>query len=262
MSITDILQETSRKRLNKNMVGDTLLQGVMIGIVVENNDKKFPGMVRVQVPTRDNKRNILQWMKVVNFMGGKNWGIYCIPEVDDEVLIAFENGNINRAYVIGSIFKNDSQLLSDSYTDENYKKVFFTKGKNKISINDENDKQSISIETNKGHAIYLDDDKNLISLTDKKNKNSMKIDTDKGVITVDSESKLIINVNGIKLELTGDNGKVSLTCDSLNVKANQNINIEGQTIKVKSTALDMSASTSAKLSADGMTQIKGMVKLG
>ena len=262
MSITDILQETSKKYLNKSMVGDTVIHGVMIGVVVENNNKKFPGMVKVKIPTRDNKRNTLQWMKVVSIMGGKNWGSYCIPEINDEVLIAFENGNINNAYVIGSIFKNDSQLLTDSYTDENYKKVFLTKGKNQISVNDEQDKQSICIKTNNGHCVCLDDEKNLISLIHEKSKNFVKINTENGTIEVNAQSKLTIKINGIKLELIGDSGKVSLNCDSLNIQASQNISIDGQAVKIKSTSLDMSASTSAKLAADGITQIKGTVKLG
>ena len=63
MSITDIFEETSKKYMNKSLVGDTIVQGVMVGIVVENNNKQFPGMVRVQIPTRDKDKNILQWMK-------------------------------------------------------------------------------------------------------------------------------------------------------------------------------------------------------
>ena len=229
MSITDIFEETSKKYMNKSLVGDTIVQGVMVGIVVENNNKQFPGMVRVQIPTRDKDKNILQWMKVISFMGGKTWGMYCIPEIDDEVVIVFENGNINNAYVIGTIFKSDSQMLSDNYTDENYKKVLLTKGKNTIAIDDEADKQKINIQTNKGHTFSLDDEKNLISVKDKDGKNSIEIDTEKGTINVKADSKLVVDINGVKVEMIGDSKKISVNCDTITVKANQQVSVEGQT---------------------------------
>jgi len=37
-------------------------------------------------------------------MAGKDRGIFFLPEVDDEVLVAFENGDINQPYVIGSLW--------------------------------------------------------------------------------------------------------------------------------------------------------------
>lgn len=263
MSITDILKETSKKYINKNMVGDTIVQGVMIGIVAENNNKNFPGMVRVQIPTRDNDKNILQWMKVISVMGGKNWGGYFIPEIGDEVVVTFEHGNINNAYVIGSIFKNDSDILAQSYTNENYKKVFKTKGENKILIDDEEDKQKIFMTTKKEHTISLDDENNLISIKDKDKKNIIEMNTEKGTINIKSNSKLVIDINGTKVEILGDENKVSIKCGSFNVNADQNVNIKGQNIKIDATTLDLKASASAKLSSDGATQIKGsVVKLG
>ena len=263
MSITDVLEETSRKYAKKNMAGDTVINGIMIGVVIENNNKKFPGMVRVQVPTRDDKRNILQWMKVISVMSGKTWGGYFIPEIGEEVVIAFEDGNINNAYVIGSIFKNDSEILSQNYTEENFKKIFITKGKNQILIDDETDKQKVLVNTNSGQSIEINDEDKLISITDKQKKNLIEMKTEDGVINIKSESKLTIDINGTKIEISGDTGKIIMKADSINIEAEQSINIKGQTIKMSSSNFNVNSSGSAKVNSDGMVQIKGnVVKLG
>ena len=94
MSISDILIENSKKMLNKSLTGDTVVPGLMLGIVKENNNNKFPGRVRVQIPTRDNDKNILQWMKVCVLYAGPKYGLYWIPEIGDQVLVGFVNGNI------------------------------------------------------------------------------------------------------------------------------------------------------------------------
>lgn len=263
MSITDILQETSKKHMNKNMVGDTIVQGVMVGIVAENNNKNFPGMVRVQIPTRDKNKNILQWMKVINLLGGKTWGGYIVPEIGEQVVVAFENGNINNAYVIGSIYKNDSEIPSKNYTDENYKKLFSTKGGNQIVFDDETDKQKITINTNSKQTITLDDEKKLISIKDKDSKNMIEINTEKGTMSVKVDNKLTIDINGITIEMLGDSKKISVKCSSVNIDADQSINLNTQNLKFNATTLDMSASASAKLASDGTVQIKGsIIKLG
>lgn len=256
MSITDIFEETSKKMMNKSITGDTIVPGIMIGIVVENNNNKFPGMVRVKIPTRDEKKNIFQWMKVVSIMSGKNWGMYCLPEIGDEVVVAFENGNINKAYVVGSIFKNDSQVLNDNFSEENYKKVFLTKSGNKILIEDEEDKQKIVVSTKEGHSISLDDENNNIFLKDKEQKNIIKINSENGTIDIMSENKFIININGIKIEMLGDSKKIMIKCDDIDIDTSK-LNIKSNDIKVKTTTLNIDASSSAKISSSGLTQIKG-----
>ncbi len=263
MSITDILEETYRKSANKNISGDVVVHGIMVGIVVENNNDKFPGMVRVQIPTRDDRRNVLQWMKVASFMGGKSWGGYFIPEIGEQVIIAFGEGNINNAYVIGSVFKNDSEILSRNYTDGNYKKAFFTKGGNEILIDDEQDKQKIIIKTNGGQSVEIDDENKLISIGDKQGKNLVEMKTEDGIINMKTENKFTLNVNGVKIEISGDSGKMLVKADNIDIEASQNINIKGQTVKVDSSTLNFKASGSAVIESSGVLQVKGAtVKLG
>ena len=263
MSISDILTENSKKMLNKSLTGDTIVPGLMLGIVKENNNNKFPGRVRVQIPTRDKDKNILQWMKVCALYAGPQYGLYCVPEIGDQVLVGFVNGNINNAYVLGSIFKNDSDFVSENYTDENYKKSLITNGKNQFLIYDETDKQKIKILTPKQHSLMLDDEADVISFKDKDNKNSVEINSKDGLINIKAEKKLNININDAKITISEDGKTVSVVCGSCTIKADDNVNIKGQNVKIDATTFSVSASNGVKIKADGMVKISGQtVKLG
>lgn len=265
MSISDIIKETSEKSKNKNLAGDTIMHGVVVGIVVENGSRDFAGMVRVKIPTRDKNKNVLQWMKVVSTMGGKAWGSYVIPEIGDQVLVAFEEGNINNAYVIGSIYKNNSSTVGKYYTDENYKKVFKTKGGNRIEIDDTDDKQSISLVTKNGHTVSMDDASSTITISDKDKGNMMRIDTRLGFIDIKTGNKIAIEVNGAKFEMIGGLGMVNLNCVSFNVNAAQSISLAaGGGISVTAMgAMQLKAVGATALTSEAVMQLKGtLIKLG
>lgn len=263
MSIADILQENSEKHMHKNMVGDTIVQGVMVGIVAENNNEEYPGMVRVQIPTRDKNKNVLQWMKVINLLSGKNWGSYIVPEVGEQVVVAFENGNINNAYVIGSIYKSNSEIPNNNYTRDNNKKLFLTKGGNQVFFDDEADKQKISICTKNKQTIVLDDEKKLISINDKDNKNIVKIDTENGVIELGAEKELKICVNDVKAAIDGESGKISIDCNELNIDAKNSVTIKTANYKLDSTNFGLGASATGKIEVNGPLQYKAsVIKMG
>lgn len=101
MGFYDIMDEIAQKSVTKTETGDNRIFGVLVGVVVKNYDEKMPGRVCVRIPVRDKEANELQWARVAFASGGKSWGSYFIPEVDDEVLLVFEQGLIDKPYIIG-----------------------------------------------------------------------------------------------------------------------------------------------------------------
>ncbi|MHC5731125.1 MAG: phage baseplate assembly protein V, partial [Nostoc sp.] len=69
----------------------------LVGLVTNNNDPKGWGRVKVKFPTL-NINDESHWARVVGLGAGKERGFYCLPEIDDEVLVAFEHGDIHRPY--------------------------------------------------------------------------------------------------------------------------------------------------------------------
>jgi phage baseplate assembly protein gpV len=79
------------------------IYGVVTGTVINMLDPLALGRVQVQIPALDSM-DLSPWARVATMMTGVLSGSYFIPSVGDEVLIAFENGDTNVPYIIGSLW--------------------------------------------------------------------------------------------------------------------------------------------------------------
>lgn len=77
--------------------------GVVTGRVVNLLDPLAQGRVQVQFPWLDGT-DLSAWARVATPSAGPLYGMYFIPSIGDEVLVAFEHGDINHPYIIGSLW--------------------------------------------------------------------------------------------------------------------------------------------------------------
>ncbi|UFP95459.1 VgrG-related protein [Gloeobacter morelensis] len=90
----------------------------LVGIVTNNKDPEGMGRVKVKFPTLTEEHES-NWARVVGPGAGPKHGIYWMPEVNDEVLVCFEHGDIHRPYVVGGVWngKDDTpETVDDSLT--------------------------------------------------------------------------------------------------------------------------------------------------
>lgn len=265
MSLYDVLGDIAEGNGNKTDGGECKITGAAVGIVAKKYSKDMPGRVCVQIPVRDKEANVLKWAKVAMPSAGKKWGSYFLPEIGDKVLLMFEGGNIEKPYIVGSIFPENSTFLSDTADEENQYKKITTKNGNTIFFEDnkegEGSKDKIKIETAKGErAILLDNENQKISINDKNTENSIEIDSEGGIITIKANKELKISVGSVTVKIDGENGKVDIKCGKLSVKAEQGISMETNGMfKVKSENGSISGNSSMKVSSDGTTVIGGAV---
>src|SRR5262249_39229390 len=92
--------------------------GVVVGVVTNNQDPDDMHRVKVRFPwlSKDTERVESNWARVAAPMTGRGRGQYFLPEVDDEVLVAFEHGQIDHPFVIGSLW-NGQDTPPDSNAD-------------------------------------------------------------------------------------------------------------------------------------------------
>jgi uncharacterized protein involved in type VI secretion and phage assembly len=76
------------------------INGVVIGLVTAVNDPSLQGRVKVRFPWLDDQHET-DWIRIATMMGGKGRGSFFMPEVDDEVLVAFDHGDARFPYVVG-----------------------------------------------------------------------------------------------------------------------------------------------------------------
>lgn len=270
MGLFDVIDDIAEKQVLKTDTGDNRIFGVLIGQVVKNYDEDMPGRVCVAVPVRDQNANELQWARVAMPSGGSSWGHYFLPEAGDQVLLAFEQGNIEKPYVIGCIPKDSDQILKKSVDADNQYKKIVTKYGNTIYFEDnregEGDKDKIHIITAKnGHRIELDNEKHEILLSDREGKNQVRMKTEDGQMEITAEKKLTVKVgDNIELILNGGNGAVQLKASKLKIETSGNINMEAKgAMKFQSGNVSVEANAALKLNSSGLASLAGTpVKLG
>ncbi|MFN2546915.1 MAG: phage baseplate assembly protein V, partial [Myxococcales bacterium] len=78
------------------------------------------------------------WARVVQPAAGDGRGFYWLPQVNDEVLVAFERGQSNKPYVIGSLWNGKDKPMKDGYTDDNTKVMVQTTSGHHVILEDKN----------------------------------------------------------------------------------------------------------------------------
>ncbi len=93
---------------------------IVVGVVTQNEDPDGLGRVRVKYPALDDDTEGW-WARIATPSAGKERGLLMMPVVDEEVLVAFEHGDVRRPYVIGSLFNGKDTPGDDLvHTDGSY----------------------------------------------------------------------------------------------------------------------------------------------
>lgn len=102
---------------NGSSSGRSPVSGFAVALVTDNDDPEALGRVRLKFPTFDEDYES-DWARVVQLGAGPASGAVFLPEVNDEVLVGFESGDIRRPYVIGGLWNGqDTPPLGDALFD-------------------------------------------------------------------------------------------------------------------------------------------------
>ena len=166
----------------------------VIGVVTDNKDPSKLGRVKLKMPILSDKDTTF-WVPIIMLGAGKNRGWFFIPEVEDEVLVMFEQGDINRPLVVGALWGG-----KDKPPDKN-------PGSNPRRV----------IKSRAGSKITFDDEKLLIIIED---------GTQKGKITFDSNANKII-IEALKGDVCfqSPQGDTQIVAKEIEMKAGTNIEI-------------------------------------
>ena len=270
MPFFDLVDDVTRYQLTKTEMGDNRITGVVVGTVVKNYDQEKQGFVQVNINTRDYEENKLVWARMAINYGGDKWGEYFIPEIGDQVLLVFEQGLIDRGFIIGSVPKTNSSFMKKAFDEHNNIKRIKTRNGNTIDIIDNNegdganDKITITTST-EAHKFELDNEKKKILISDKDGNNKIEMKTENGQMEIIAAQKLTIKVgDNIKVFMNGSNGTVSVeatklkieTSNTTEIKSNNRISIEGGNVSAQGNSM-------LKLSSSGPVSVEGTpIKLG
>jgi uncharacterized protein involved in type VI secretion and phage assembly len=211
------------------------LFGVHIGIVTNNKHPDGEYSVKVRLPYFfDPDKDESWWCRITSPMAGKDRGAYLLPEVDDEVLVAFLNGDPNQPVIVGSLFngkdvfpktvtvtpKNTEYKIPNVEQDgENNYRFFQSREGHVLMFSDEAGSLRISLRTKNQNELVLDDTegKEKIQLYDKDNQQWLEIDVPNKKITLQTDTGDVL----IKAK-----EKITLDCTDLVIKAKKSVKLD------------------------------------
>lgn len=174
-------------------------------IVTNNNDPDNLGRVKVQY-SWSLETDESYWARVVTPMAGNDMGVYFIPEVDDEVLVAFIDGNIEYPIIIGSLWnQSDIPPESNSNAENNIRKIKSRSG-HEINFDDsENGNGKLELLSASGHKIVLDDKSGSENiLIEDSSGSSIQLDSTSNKLSIKSNVEVSIDATNISINATGN----------------------------------------------------------
>jgi len=171
------------------------IYGVVVGVVTNNTDDSGQGRVKVKFPWLS-ENDESSWARIAVPMAGHSRGTYFLPELDDEVLVVFEQGLVHRPFIIGALWNGKDKPPVDNQD-----------GKNNVRI----------IKSRSGHTIKLDDTdgKEKITIADGKDKTRIEFDASEGKLSITADGDLVLTASG-----------------KLTLKSSKDVVINGQSVNV------------------------------
>jgi uncharacterized protein involved in type VI secretion and phage assembly len=179
------------------------IRGVVTAVVTDVNDPSAAGRARLRFEWLA-ADYVSDWARVSMPGAGKVRGAVWLPEVGDEVLVAFEHGDVRRPVVIGGLW--NGQDAAPPYGVPNGKpnaRALVSMKGHKLVLHDEDNGESIELATAGGISIILDDVNHKVSIIAS---GSTKVSIEAGGdVAIASKANVTIAA-GSKLTLTGQTG--------------------------------------------------------
>jgi uncharacterized protein involved in type VI secretion and phage assembly len=192
------------------------IQGLQVGVVTQlQDDPDGEHRILVRVPVISTQEDGI-WARIATLDAGKGdgagRGTFFLPEIGDEVILGFVNGDPRDPVVLGMLHSSGKPAPLTA-ADANPEKGYVSRSDMKLLFNDE--KKIIRLETPAGKKILLDEDKGVLQMEDE---NGNKIVMDSSGILIESAKDLTLKAGGkIKGESSAD----------LELKAGGNFKAEG-----------------------------------
>jgi uncharacterized protein involved in type VI secretion and phage assembly len=201
------------------------ITGVVTAIVTDNKDPDGVGRVRVALPWLD-AEHVSGWARVAYPGASKDRGITFLPEVNDEVLVAFHHGDPDKPMVLGGLFNGKDKFPDKKSAEVTDRGVTIERGiftnKHKLTFADKTGAEAITLGLR---------DKSYMITIDKKGT----------VISIGSDGKVDVKAKS-GVTITAEQGNIELVAKAGDVKiGGVNVTVEGKA------GLTLSATGPAKL---------------
>ncbi len=270
MHVSDLLRGRTASRRDR-------IYGVVVGIVKDIQDPENQGRIRVSYPWRvdettqhvgegseegDNVDST--WARMATLNAGDDRGTWFIPEIEDEVLLAFHHGDPQRPYIIGTLWHKGAMPPEQMDGDgKNHLRTIKSRSGHVIRFDDnlEDKTSKIEVTSSAGHTLVFDEtdgEENVtlqtigghqLVFSDKSGAPKVEMTSSAGhTITLDDAP------GGEKVTVADKSGSNQIEIDSVQ---NAIAIKSGVKLSIESTQIDIKASASMNIQSSGTLAIKG-----
>jgi len=222
------------------------IPGVVTGVVKNVDDPDQQGRVQVSLPYLGGQ-NDSTWAPVATLMTGGSRGSWFMPEVGDEVLVAFNQEDVQHPFIIGFLWNGiDKPPSKDIDThvrrlrtvsghqidfvdsDGKEKITITTQGGHKILMDDTPGSANVTVSTNGGHKIKMDDSPGSTSVSiNTTGSQEIKLQDLPPSVTIQTsaQNQIVVSDAPPGITINAPTGILSVSCMMANVTANSALNI-------------------------------------
>jgi len=193
--------------------------GVVVGIVTNNQDPNKMARVRVKFPWLSDD-NESWWARIAVPMAGSGRGTYFLPEVNDEVLVAFEHGDVRSPYVVGALWNGQDAPPENNGDGKNNIRLIHSRSGHLVRLDDTDGDEKIEIIDKTGGN----------KITIKSSDNSMKLECT-GDMTLDCQGKMKLHAS-TGMEITCDADIKVQATSTMDIESNAPMTIKGATVSI------------------------------
>lgn len=237
--------------MQANTHSDRLWYGVYPAIVTNINDSETNlARVKVKLPWFSDTIET-DWARLaMPGAGGSGAGLLYNPQVNDEVLVVFEDGQFDRPYVIGGLWNTTNMppvaaaadLVMDGATrirglympdgakiefvqadKGRVKKGYYLKDSVNNVINVNTTDKFIEIKTNDGHSVKMDDTAKTVEV---KTVNGLVVKME------DNSRKITLTAAAASVTMDGSANKISLSASNIEISGTASVTISGGMVKI------------------------------
>ena len=140
------------------------MPGLVEAIVIDNKDPDNMGRVKLKFPLLPEMPESF-WARLVMPMAGQKRGWMTIPEIDDEVLVAFVHGDFNHAIVVGALYNGVDVPPYANEDGDNNLRVFQSRSGHRVTFDDTDGSERIElISHNEEIRIIMDAKEKTLSI--------------------------------------------------------------------------------------------------
>jgi uncharacterized protein involved in type VI secretion and phage assembly len=174
------------------------LKGVAIAVVTQNRDPDGLGRVKLKFSWESEPRES-DWARCAVPMAGKDRGTYFLPEVGDEVLVAFEREDMRFPYVLGALWNGQDAPPDNNSDGKNDRRVIKSRKGHTLTF-DDGEQVGVELRLQDGKHLKIDDQG--LVLEDGKG-NKVSIASSSGAISIEATQSLTLRAPSITLDAAG-----------------------------------------------------------